>query len=78
MSLLAAIFAFRQFALIWLSSGGGPGGATETLVIRMYNTAFRFFDFSYGATLGVAGFVTVFAIGVVFIVLQRRRAAQAV
>jgi multiple sugar transport system permease protein len=72
---LAAIFAFRQFALIWLTSGGGPGGATETLVIRIYNTAFRFFDFSYGATLGVAGFVTVFVITVIFVVLQRRRAA---
>lgn len=76
MSLLAAIFAFRQFALIWLSSGGGPGGATETLVIRVYNTAFRFFDFSYGATLGVAGFLTVFVIGVIFVIIQRRRAAE--
>lgn len=76
MAVLASIFAFRQFALIWLSSGGGPGGATETLVLRIYNTAFRFFDFSYGATLGVAGFVTVFVITLVFVVLQRRRAAE--
>lgn len=76
MGLLAAIFAFRQFALIWLSSGGGPAGATETLVIRVYQTAFRFFDFSYAATLGVAGFLTVFVIGVVFVILQRRRALE--
>lgn len=76
MSLLAAIFAFRQFALIWLSSGGGPARATETLVIQVYNTAFRFFDFSYGATLGVAGFITVFVIGIIFVVIQRRSAAE--
>ena len=35
---------------------GGPVGATETIAIRIYNTAFRFTTSSYGV-LGVAGFV---------------------
>lgn len=77
MAVLAAIFAFRQFVLIYMETGGGPGRATETLVIAVYKAAFITFDFSYGATIGVAGFVTVFVITLLFIYLQRRQAAEA-
>lgn len=77
MGVLACIFAFRQFALIFLATGGGPARTTETLVISVYKTAFNSFDFSYGATIGVAGFVAVFAITLLFAFLQRRQAAEA-
>jgi multiple sugar transport system permease protein len=77
MGVLACIFAFRQFALIFLSTGGGPARTTETLVVSVYKTAFNSFDFSYGATIGVAGFVAVFAITLVFVYLQRRQEALA-
>jgi multiple sugar transport system permease protein len=52
---LASIFSFKQFTIIYLMTGGGPVGATETIVIRIYNTAFRFYDYSYAAAYGVAG-----------------------
>lgn len=77
LGVLAAIFSFRQFALIFLTTGGGPGRVTETLVVQVYKTAFTSFDFSYGATLGVAGFVAVFCITLIFAVLQRRQEAEA-
>ncbi len=77
MMVLAAIFAFRQFTLIWLTTGGGPGRASETLVVMIYSTAFRYIDLSYGATLGVAGFVGAFCITVVFVILQRRVGREA-
>jgi multiple sugar transport system permease protein len=78
LAVLASIFSFRQFALIWLMTGGGPAGVTETLVIRIYNTAFRFYDFSYGATLGVAGFVAAIGITLIFLMLQRRQEMEGV
>jgi multiple sugar transport system permease protein len=59
--------------MIWLTTGGGPAGATETIVIRVYNTAFRFYDFSYAAAIGVAGFVIVLVVALVFLMLQRRQ-----
>jgi multiple sugar transport system permease protein len=68
---LAAIFSFKQFSIIYLLTGGGPAGATETLVVRIYNTAFRFYDFSYSATLGVAGFVMAMSIVFVFMAVQK-------
>jgi multiple sugar transport system permease protein len=77
LGVLACIFAFRQFVLIFLATGGGPGRVTETLVISVYKTAFNSFDFSYGATIGVAGFIVVFAITLLFAFLQRRQAAEA-
>jgi len=77
LGVLACIFAFRQFVLIFLATGGGPGRVTETLVISVYKTAFNSFDFSYGATIGVAGFVVVFAITLLFAYLQRRQEAEA-
>src|SRR5260370_12437204 len=53
LAVLAAIFSFKQFTIIFLLTGGGPAGATETLVVRIYNTAFRLYDFSSIATLAV-------------------------
>ena len=70
---LAAIYSFKQFTIIWLLTGGGPAGATETIVIRVYNTAFRFYDFNYAAALGVAGFVMALTIALVFIMIQRHQ-----
>lgn len=73
---LASIFSFKQFTIIYLMTGGGPIGATETIVIRIYNTAFRFYDYSYASALGVAGFIVSLVIAFFFIILQARRAQE--
>lgn len=70
---LASIFSFKQFTFIFLMTGGGPSGATETIVMRIYNTAFRFYDYSYATAFGVAGFVVSLIIAFFFIILQSRR-----
>ena len=77
MTVLVTIFSFRRFTLIYLLTGGGPADATKTLVIRVYDTAFRFFDLSYGATLGVAGLVLTALITTIYFVVQRRLGAGA-
>ena len=71
---LASIFSFRQFTIIFLLTDGGPGHATETMALLVYNTAFHFYDLSYGATLGVAGLVASIMIAFAFLALQRRQA----
>ncbi|MCX6045702.1 MAG: sugar ABC transporter permease [Chloroflexi bacterium] len=73
---LASIFSFKQFTIIYLMTGGGPSGATETIVMRIFNTAFRFYDYSYATALGVAGFVVSLVIAFFFIILQSRRAQE--
>jgi multiple sugar transport system permease protein len=74
---LASIFSFKQFTIIYLMTGGGPSGATETIVMRIFNTAFRFYDYSYATAFGVAGFVVSLIIAFFFILLQSRRAQEA-
>ena len=43
--------AFAIFDLVWVMTGGGPGGATETASIYTYRTYMRYLDFGYGAAL---------------------------
>src|SRR4030081_450509 len=38
---LAAIFSFKQFSIIYLLTGGGRAGATETTAVGVSNTASR-------------------------------------
>jgi multiple sugar transport system permease protein len=72
MTLLATIFSFRRFTVIYLLTGGGPASATRTLVISVYDHAFRFFELSYGSTVGVAGLVVTLAIAAGYFKAQRR------
>lgn len=51
--ILLMIMGFKSFPIIFILTGGGPAGATETLTVLTYNTAFRALDFSYAATLGL-------------------------
>jgi len=77
LALLAFIFSFQQFTLIWKTTGGGPVNATQTISIMIYNTAFQFFDYSYASAIGVAGFVLSMLAAVLFVFLERRvRAAE--
>ncbi len=73
---LASIFSFKQFTIIYLMTGGGPISSTETIIIRIFNTAFRFYDYSYASALAVSGFVVSVVIAFFFISLQARRAQE--
>jgi trehalose/maltose transport system permease protein len=46
--------AFAIFDLVWVMTGGGPGGATETVSIYTYQSYMRYLDFGYGAALAIA------------------------
>ena len=51
--LLNTLWTFREFDIIFASTGGGPAGATETLGILLYREAFSSFRFGTAAALGV-------------------------
>ncbi|QYO65186.1 carbohydrate ABC transporter permease [Leptolyngbya sp. 7M] len=59
--LIASLFRFAQafgvFDLVQVMTGGGPGGATETVSLYIYATIMRYLDFGYGAALVVVTFV---------------------
>lgn len=55
--LLITIWSFRRFAIIYVLTGGGPSRATNTLIVSIYNKAFRFFDVGAAQAWGVVGFI---------------------
>jgi multiple sugar transport system permease protein len=72
---LAFIFSFQQFSLIYLSTGGGPGTDTSTLAITIYNQAFEFFNYNYASAVAVVGLLLA-AVGTVLYILLQRRVAR--
>jgi multiple sugar transport system permease protein len=74
---VAAIFriaqAFAIFDLVWVMTGGGPGGSTETVSVYTYRTFMRYLDFGYGAALAVATVVLLgLAAGVLYRILMTK------
>jgi multiple sugar transport system permease protein len=65
---LNALWTFREFDIIYASTGGGPAGATETLGILVYREAFGSFRFGTAAALGVLMLVT----AAIFVVVAMR------
>ena len=59
--------AFRVYDLIAVLTGGGPGGATETLSIYAHRLMIGMNNFGYGSTVVVAMFVCVALIAVFFV-----------
>ena len=54
--LFRAMDAFRVFDVIYVLTRGGPGGATETLALLIYQILFQDLDFGRGAALAVLMF----------------------
>jgi multiple sugar transport system permease protein len=77
LALLAFIFSYQQYTLIWQTTGGGPAYATQTLSILIWNEAFAYFDYSYAAAIGVFGFLQAILAALLFVFLERQaRAAE--
>jgi multiple sugar transport system permease protein len=78
--MLAVLFrtlqSFGIFDLIYVMTGGGPGGSTETVAIYTYNSFFRYLDFGYGAALIVTTFVVMAVIAFVIYYPLSRIAAD--
>jgi multiple sugar transport system permease protein len=46
------IGVFQVFVVVLLMTRGGPVNATQTIVYRIYETAFTFFQFGYASAMG--------------------------
>ena len=61
------------FPLIYTLTGGGPGRATTTIDLYIFQLAFQFQKPAYATALGVVTFVVVFAVILVLFRLSRRK-----
>jgi multiple sugar transport system permease protein len=75
--LLTTIWSFRRFTIIWVLTQGGPGIATETIVIGVYRYAFKSFQMGYASALGVIGLILSSTITVLYLIYQSRQSREA-
>ena len=50
---LGTIWSFQVFDLVYTLTGGGPGRATMTLVLTIYNSAFKDFKMGYASAVSM-------------------------
>lgn len=65
--LMRTLDAFRVFDLIYVLTGGGPGGSTETMSIYAYKTMFQQTNFGYGSIVVILMVISVAVIATFFI-----------
>ena len=73
LGLYAAIEAMRFFDLIWVTTQGGPGYATEVLTTHVYKTFFLVGDFGYAAVLSVVLLIIVLSLSAISFRMLRTR-----
>lgn len=74
---VAALFrgaqAWGAFDLVYVMTGGGPGGSTETVSLYAFQSFFRYLDFGYGAAIATHGTLLVAALALVVAFSRCRR-----
>jgi multiple sugar transport system permease protein len=60
--LFRTLDALRAFDIVFVLTGGGPAGTTETLTVYAYRVLFHLVEFGYGAVIGVVVFAAVMVV----------------
>jgi multiple sugar transport system permease protein len=64
----------QVFAQPYIISGGGPGNASRTAVMYLYETAWKYFRFGYASTIAVVLAVIMIVVTVILFAIMRGRA----
>ena len=60
-TVMRIIDALKAFDIIFVITGGGPGTASETINMLLYQTAFGYYDLGYASAMVVVFFVLIMA-----------------
>ena len=66
-TLLASIWSFQNFDIIYLLTGGGPAGVTKVLATLMYQKAFWGSEMGYSAAIGVLMLVVLLLLSIAYL-----------
>ncbi|MEH0292202.1 sugar ABC transporter permease [Agrobacterium sp. CCNWLW71] len=70
--IIRSIDAVKSFDIIYAMTQGGPGTASETINIYLYNTAFSYYDIGYGSAMAVVFFIIIVALSFVLLMVRQR------
>ncbi len=65
--LLEFIWNFQHFDIIYVLTGGGPAGSTQTFATAVYETAFQGFDLGHAGALGLLWLLLLMILVVVYV-----------
>ena len=71
-AVIRLIDALKTFDTIYVITLGGPGTASETLNIMLYQTAFAYYDLGYGSAMVVVFFVLILLISLLLLSVRQR------
>ena len=75
--LLTLIGGFKVFDLIFAMTNGGPGYATESVVMQVYREGFQLNHFGYAAATSITLCLFIFGISLALLAVLRRREVTA-
>ncbi len=75
--LFRTLDALRAFDLMYVLTGGGPAGTTETLTVYAYRSLFQTLQLGFGAAVGVVIFALVMAVAAAYLRMLRREGLAA-
>jgi multiple sugar transport system permease protein len=73
MAVLDLIWTSQQFALIWLTTGGGPLNVTEMLSTYTYKQAFSSYEFATASAAAVVVLLLTMVLAFFYVRLQKER-----
>ena len=69
--MLDFVWTLQQFALIWMTTGGGPVNATETISTYIYKQGFTKYQYSMASAAAVILLIVCTIIGIFYVRQQR-------
>jgi multiple sugar transport system permease protein len=75
-TLLASIWTFQSFDLIYLLTGGGPADATAILPTLIYLKAFWASETGYAAAIGMLMLVCLMVLSMIYLLVYRSQSAK--
>jgi len=75
-AVLRLIDALKTFDSIYVITLGGPGTASETINILLYQTAFAYYDLGYASAMVVVFFVLILLISLLLLNVRQKQAFQ--
>ena len=70
--MIGLIGAVQIFAQPYILTTGGPGDATRTVVMYIYEQGFKFFNMGYAATIALSLFIVLLGLTLLQFLFSRR------
>jgi multiple sugar transport system permease protein len=71
--LIRSMDLIRYFDKILVTTNGGPADATKIIPVRLYETAFRFFELGYASAIGFSMLVFSIVVALTFVQVLRKK-----